>query len=197
MNWQQWVQLNYAWLSQYASIYSDLSGDLLTHLCLYFEDGHWHKFNQMPEPDKRKWVRAFFRNQVKWSNSPVSRENKTNSLTQEQIDWFENAYDTPDNSHIEIEVGAEDTNQDIKEWITDCQLQFGETKTEKLLQIRLIFRKYLNLPEQILYGLYFEELLTHRQIAQRLKIPLTSSFFMVKKLENKLIELCNGTQSSL
>ena len=199
MTWQEWVKQNYSWLDSYASIYGNLKGDCLTHICLYFEDGHWTKFNIIPDHEKPKWVRAFFRNQVRWTNSPVSRENKTNNLTDEQIDWFENAYEMPDDSsHIQIEISAEDTNPDIKEWIIDCSTQFGEDRTDKLLQVRLLFRKSLSLPEQILYGLYFEEMLTHRQIAKRLRIPLTSSFFMVKKLENKLIELCNsGTQSYL
>lgn len=198
MTWQQWVQTNQSWLQSYASIYGELSGDCLTHLCLYFEDGHWSKFEIIPDADKPKWIRAFFRNQVRWTNSPVSRDNRTNNLTHEQIEWFENAYDQPDSHNVQMEIEAEDANSELKEWIADCNAQFGEDRTDKLLQIRLIFHKMLTLPEQILYGLYFEEMLTHRQIAHRLKIPLTSSFFMVKKLENKLIELCStGTQSSL
>lgn len=188
MTWQEWVTQNQIQLSQMASVYGHLKDDLLTHLCLYLET-NWPTFDKIPNPQKLRWTGRWFANQARWSNSAVNRDNRVNNLPEEV------EFDIADDGHIHIEILSETTEERTREWIYDTQKEFGTHKTDKLISVRFHYHNSLTLAEQILYNLYFDQMMTHRAIAKRLKIPLTSSFLMVKNLENKLIALCNGTQS--
>lgn len=189
MTWQEWVQNNFKSLKSMSLVYGDLSGDILTHLSLYLDD-NWLKFNMIPDSQKLRWIGRWMRNQAGWSNSQVNRDLKTNNLPEDH------QFDIVDDQHETITIFAEDGDDKLKGWISDTFSVYGSDKTDKLIRVKYYYHS-LTLPEQILYTLYFDELLTHRAIAQRLNIPLTSSFLMVKELETKLINLCNstGTQS--
>jgi hypothetical protein len=188
MAWQAFIQQNYNQLRQMSLVYKPLHDDIMTHLCLYLEN-NWLKFDVIPDNQKLRWLGRWMRNQATWSNSAVNRDNRTNNLPEDQ------QFELESDDHLSISIMAEDVDDSIKGWIADTNKQFGSDKTDKLIRIKYTYYKSLTLAEQILFNLYFDEMLTHRAIAKRLKIPLTSSFLMVKNLELKLINLCFGTQS--
>lgn len=193
MTWREWIQTNYQLIEKVAKIYGNQWPDLITHFCFYLEK-NWSKFEPMPQPDKVRYMSAWFKKQLKWSNSAVSRDNRINNFTEEDIENH-NHYQPIDDQTLDITILAEDGADDVKAYIIDIEREWGSEKADKIIKVRFHYLKSLNLPDKILYDLYFTQGLTHRAIAQKLNIPLTSSFLMVKELENKLKQLCNGTQS--
>lgn len=192
--WQTWVSNNYAQIESVAKIYGPKWPDLVTHFCFYLEK-NWLKFDKMPQPDKIRYMSAWFKKQLNWSNSAVSRDNKTNNFSEEDLETHK-TFEEPDDQTIDITVLSEEGPEDAKQYIIDIEKTWGSEKADKILKVRFHYLKSLTLTDKILYDLYFTQSLTHRGIAAKLNIPLTSSFLMVKELENKLKDLCLGTQSS-
>lgn len=144
-------------------------------------DDNWEKFDTIPNNEERiKWVQAWLRNQSRWSNSDFNRTHKVNDLADE---WT-----IPDieEDHL-LELRCESNREDIREWLVDVYVQFGDVGTNKLVKLREIYLK-LEVHERVLWDLYYTNMNTMRDISKKLDIPLTAVYKMITDLNLKIKE---------
>lgn len=156
--------------------------DLINHYVEYL-DTNWKKFSNIPDNDERiKFTQTWMRNQTKWYNSDFNRLHQLNDLGEE---WT-----IPDveDDHL-LELRCESDREDISIWLVDTYSEYGEWGTNKLIKLRETYLK-LETHEKVLYDLYFTNMNTMRDISDKLDIPLTAVFKMIKELKSKLKALC-------
>jgi hypothetical protein len=182
-NWQLWLNKNYKTISFWAKHWHrEEWRELLAFLTLYLQK-NWSKFSKIPDGDERiKFLQTWMKNNVRWQNSDFNKSIGVNKFDDEweiQSETFEEPY----------EILAEDLPDDVKEFIVDLDRRFTEIEVRQIIVIRKI---YLTLPshERVLYDLYFTQMLSLRQVAKKLQLPLSAVHNMVTDLKKKIKERC-------
>jgi hypothetical protein len=174
------IQANWKFINKWSRIWSpDNHGDLASGLAIYL-DKHWRKFSLIKtDEEKIKFIQSWMRNQVKWSNTDYNKDIRVNNYDEE--------WDRADDYHGErwMDIEAESMPGDLKGYLQDLTEHFGERDCYKLVAIK---KRYLTLPQhqKVLYNLYFTEMNSMRDIAAKLKIPLSAVHVMIGELKNKL-----------
>jgi RNA polymerase sigma factor (sigma-70 family) len=179
MTWQQWLSENYTTL-EYWSKRRDFTNwsDLITQLTLHLQK-NWTTFNLIPDDKKIAWCQGWFKNQVRWLNSKHNvdvfgdelggrtfMEFKTEIFDCEEEEDFDKNCDYTDEERL---------------WIDDL----SDSQISKIKKIKLIYKGLSN-EEQVLFDLYFKEMLSQRQIAEKINIPLSAVYNMLKALKTKI-----------
>lgn len=86
-----------------------------------------------------------------------------------------------------LELRCESNREDIREWLVDVYVQFGDVGTNKLVKLREIYLK-LEVHERVLWDLYYTNMNTMRDISKKLDIPLTAVYKMITDLNLKIKE---------
>lgn len=183
-SWQDWLKTNYDILSYWSkNWHRDEWRELIAHLTLYLEK-NWPKFSQIPDGDERiKFCQTWMKNNVKWRNSDFNKSIETNNLSEDfnfdVLEIYEEHYD----------VISEDLSDDVKEFIIDLTRRFSEMEVRQIIKVRHI---YLKLPphERVLYDLYITQMMSLRQVAKKLHLPLSAVHNMVTDLKNKIKREC-------
>lgn len=120
------------------------------------------------------------RNQTRWKNTQFNKDIRLISGSEE---WDFSLDGFIDKTYIEI--GSEDVDESVKNWIIDLNTRHSERDCDRLIKIRQI---YLTLPshEKVLYDMYFTHLKSLRDIAKELRLPLSSVHNMVIELKNNI-----------
>lgn len=182
-NWQQWLQLNYKTISMWARRWHHEEWrELLAFLTIYLQK-NWHKFSKIPDGEERiKFVQTWMKNNVNWSNSEFNKSIAVNNLEEEwqrEDEFYED----------ELDIIAEDSPDDVKEFIIDLSRRFDEREVEKILQVRKAY--LLLMPhERVLYDLYYTQMLSIRAVAKKLNLPASAVYGMLNDLKKRIIELC-------
>jgi len=180
-NWQVWITQNYSQLSYWAKKWTPQWRDLLSFLAIYLEK-NWSKFSQIPDDEQRiKFIQSWFKNNVNWKNSEFNNSLRVNNF--DEI-WIE---DTEIESYIEVE--AEDFPKAILDIIVDLHREFGEEGAVRIIAIKTMYKK-LEMHEKALFDLYFTKMLSLRQIAKKLNLPMSAVYGMVTDLKNKIKVEC-------
>jgi len=179
----KWIEENYKFLMKWSKVWAGESwGDLLTHFTFYLHK-NWTKFSQIPDGEQRlKFSQAWFKNNVRWTNSDFNVSITVNNLPE--------GWEPPEEEYDDlIELRAEMMRGDISDWMYDLHTNFGQLEVDRLMKLRQI---YLSLAthDKVLYDLYFTNMLTMRQIGDKLDLPLSAVFTMVSELKNKIKQQC-------
>ena len=182
-SWQEWLQLNYKVISTWARRWHHEEWrELLAFMALYLQK-NWSKFSKIPDGEERiKWLQTWMKNNVNWSNSEFNKSIAVNNLG-EEFDHQEEIW------HQEFDILAEDSSEEIKDFIIDLSRRFDEGEVQKILQIR---RAYLLLMphERVLYDLYYTQMLSIRAVAKKLNLPPSAVYGMLNDLKKRIIDLC-------
>jgi DNA-directed RNA polymerase specialized sigma24 family protein len=174
------IQNNWTFIKKWSKIWGHENwNDLVVNLTLYL-DKDWKKFSLLKTDDEKiKWIQAWMRNQTKWSNTQFNKDIRLISGSEE---WDFSSEGVDSNS---IEIGAEEADERVKDWIIDLNRRHSDLDCTRLIKIRKI---YLTLPshEKVLYKLYFEEMKSLRDIAAQLRLPLSAVHNMMLELKNKI-----------
>jgi DNA-directed RNA polymerase specialized sigma subunit len=161
-----------------------LSVNLTLHL-----DKHWEKFSKIPnDEEKIKWIQSWMRNQTRWNNTQFNKDIRLISTEEEWDFSLEGEGDEYISAYVDsasIEIGSEDVDESVKNWIIDLGERHSERDCDRLIKIRQI---YLTLPlhEKVLYDMYFTHMKSLREIAKELKLPLSSVHSMMTELKNNI-----------
>lgn len=183
-SWQDWLGENYEIIAFWSRHWHrEEWRELLAHLTLYLEK-NWSKFSLIPDGDERiKFLQTWMKNNVKWRNSDFNKSIENNNLPEsfnfETLEVYEEQYD----------VYAEDLNADVKEFIIDLNRRFSELEVRQIIKVRGF---YLKLPphERVLYDLYITQMMSLREVAKKLQLPLSAVHNMVTDLKNKIKAGC-------
>jgi DNA-directed RNA polymerase specialized sigma subunit len=184
-NWQLWLTQNWDILSYWSKKWHRKEWrELMAHMAIYLQK-NWSKFSKIPDgPQRIAFLQTWMKNMVKWENSEFNKTIRVNNLEEERPQ--ENLEDT----YIEYyDIISEDVDDEVKEWIIDLTRKWGEVDVRRLIAIRTVYLT-LEQHEKVLYGLYFTKMLSLRQIAIKLDIPLSAVYGMVKDLKNKIKDQC-------
>lgn len=183
MNPDKWLELNYDYIKRMCLYYTtDLS--LITHLYIWLvkHPNRWISMNSLSHNDQMKFTNTWLKNNSKWTNSDFNKENRVNDFNEIWDCQYES------DTVVSIEIRSEDIDDNIKDWLIDIRMEFGED-AEKLIKIRSIYLKMSTI-DKVLYDLYFTKEMTLRSISKHLSIPLSSTHQMVMNLKNKIKEKC-------
>lgn len=183
LNWQQWLEQNYKTISMWARRWHPEEWrELLAFLTIYLQK-NWHKFSKIPDGDERiKFLQTWMKNNVKWKNSEFNKSIAVN-------DQFEDPKFNEEAWSGDVEIAAEDISEDVKEFIIDLDRRFDEEEVKRILMIRSVYL-ILKPHEKVLYDLYFTKMLSLRNIARQLSLPLSAVYGMVNDLKKKIKDEC-------
>lgn len=174
-----WIQNNYDFLERWSKIWAKDGWSDLLNLYVEYLDEQWLKFGGIPDDEQRlKFTNTWLKNMSKWSNSEFNRQYSVNDLAE---NW--EIRDSAEDNHIE--VLAEADREDLKLWMRDLYVNYGEEGSNKLMKIRQLYLR-LETHEKVLYDLYFTQMLSLREISKKIDLNHMAVFFMVKDLKNKL-----------
>jgi hypothetical protein len=172
---QEWFIENYKKLEEYSKWWNEDWSGLLSS---YYEwlDKNWEQFDKIPDGDQRmKWSMNWFKMNGKvWSNSEFMRQNKMLSGREEVV--IEDSI--IDEGHY-FEWG------ELNDWIKDISTNWNDLEVKELVRCRKL---YLTLPlhKRVLWDLYFNQMLSMRDISNKLNLPLTSVYKMLKELKKEI-----------
>ena len=182
MNNNEWIKINYKFISKWAFIWEpDRAHELISLLCIYLNK-KWHKIEHLPQNEKEAFINQWLKNNSRWTNSDFNKLNKC----YDELDLA--SPDKPQDDFLEIK--GEYINQELKHFIIDLKENYNEEQVEKILKIREIYLK-LDLHEKVLYDLYFTNMLSMRKIAKKIDIPVNSVYNMITDLKKKIKDLLN------
>lgn len=190
-NWQVWINKNYLKIEYWSKHWAGEDwAELVAHFSLYL-NARWSKFSTIPDDEQRiKFMQAWMKNQVNWWNSDFSKSLRVNNLSvdediesdfgrrEEQI-----AYDDF------IELKSELVRDDIKDWLIDLNRNWNDLDIDRLVKIRKIYLS-LSSHEKVLYDLYFTKMMSMRQIGEKLDLPLSAVYNMIKDLKKIIKDRC-------
>jgi hypothetical protein len=183
MTYQDWISNNYLFLQKWSRIWcvnNDDADELLTLFTIYLSS-NWQKYLDMPNNNERiKFTQTWLKNNVKWSNSEFNRLKRVNSHEEE---WEQKDDKTIDDL---IEVRCENSREDIIDWLIDLNRNYTEHQVDKLVKLREIYLQ-LNIPDKVLWDMYWTNGLSLRDIGKKLDIPHLSVWTMIKELKEKII----------
>lgn len=182
-NASSWVEANWKWIEYWAKRWSwDNWGDLVSHLYIYL-DKNWVKFSAIPDDSQRiKFVQSWFKNSTRWTESEFNKSTRVNN--------FKDDWSIPDVGEDNLlEVICESDREDIRDWLVDIHKRWGEVGSNKLIKLRAIYLE-LDTHEKVLWDLYFNKMLSMREIGSKLGLPLSAIYIMIKELKNKVKRLC-------
>lgn len=178
-----WFISNYKWIQYWSKKWSpQYWSDLITFYWLYI-DKNWSKFSQIPDGDERKkFTQTWFKNNTRWESSEFNKSLSINNLDEE---WSikDEAIDNG------IEIAAECELNDIKEWLIDIHNRFSDLQADRLILLRKIYLE-LKTHEKVLYDFYFIKMLSMRDIAKKLDLPLSTIYNMISDLKIKIKLQC-------
>lgn len=165
--------------------------DLLSYYTIWI-DKNWYKIVSLPHEDQMKFSQTWLKNNSKWYNSEYNKMKAVNNLNPPTDDSdmdleplqpdYEPGYDDM------IELRSETLPEDIKVWLFDLSTNFSEKDVERLVKMRSIYLELLT-HEKVLWDLYFSQMMTMRNISEKLNLPLTSVHLMINDLKTKIKEL--------
>lgn len=187
----QFISDNYTDLKRIAKQSTHLPMDLISYYYIYLKRIGWVKIEKLTHNEKIRFSKTWLKNTSKWSNTPFADLREVNNLIEVngEFDPFRSNIVIDESVYDKIMIGAEDTSDNIKEWLMDMTSEYGDD-VDKLILIKYHYHHSLDLSEQILFDLVYTEMLSTRQVAQRIKIPHTSAYLLVKALEKRLQILC-------
>lgn len=180
--WQDWIERENTTIFYWAKChhYTEYK-ELVAHFILYVEK-NWSKFSKIPDGiDRIKWMNAWFKNNVNWKNSDFRR-----SIT------YHESPQMPELSDFEqaIELMAEDLSEaNIDLTIDLTEQNFNQLQIEKILCVREVYKE-LSPQHQVLYDLYFEQMMSLRKIAKKIGIPMSSVYSIFLELKKEILEKC-------
>lgn len=178
-----WISNNYTFLEKWSRIWAgDRWDELIAHYCIYL-DINWSKFNKIPDTDERiKFTQTWMKNNLRWSNSEFNKITKLNDLDE---NW-----EVPDESCDNlIEIYCESEREDIRGWLMDIHNEWGDEGSNKLIKLREVYL-LLPTPDRVLWDLYFTHMNSMRDISDKLNIPLSAVYNMIRDLKIKIREIC-------
>lgn len=182
-NTSQWFTDNYKWIEYWAKRWSWGNwDDLLSHLYFYL-DKNWDKFNKIPDGEERiKFIQTWFKNNTKWGESEFNKSIRVNNLPN---DWS-----IPDQSEDNLlEVMCESDREEWREWLVDITKTWGEEGSIKLVKLRTIYLE-LDTHNKVLWDLYFNKMMSMRQIGKKLNLPLSAVYTMIVELKKVVKGKC-------
>lgn len=179
MTWSIWISKNYTQLEYWAKRrdFNNWS-DLLSHLTLHLEK-NWSVFKNIPDDKKIAWCQGWYKNQVRWMNSKHNVDIFGDEFCGSTfLEFKTEIYDQPEDFDIDMICDYDD---DELLWVEDLT-------DEQIYKIRKIKKLYLTFTneEQVLFDLYFKEMLSQRQISIKINIPLSAVYNMLKALKIKI-----------
>ena len=182
MTHSHWINTNYCFLEKWCKHWRpDEWAELLSQYVIYLNT-KWDKFDSIPDGNERlKWSQKWLRDNSKWTNSEFNKEVRINNLPEEWV-----IEDCGEDSLIEHII--ESDRPDIRLWIRDLNLNFSELEVERLMRIRGIYLR-LDTHEKVLYNLYFDNMLSMRDIASKIGLPLSAIHIMIGDLKKKIKSL--------
>jgi hypothetical protein len=193
MSVNEWIESEYKNLSKFAKHWSkDNWADLITHYYIYLtKEKNWIKLSLMPHDEQMKFTQQWMKNSVAWKNSDFTKSLAVNNLDEgytikEEVE-----------SSVRIEICGEDVDDSVKEWLIDLHENWGDKQIERLVRIReLYLSDKFTITDRILYDMVYKNQMTMRQVSNKINVPLTSVFLLIKNLEQKMKnELCGLTSS--
>ena len=182
----QWITDNWKDLEGWAKCRHQTEWrELLVHYSFWVHK-NWHTFSALPELDKIKFTRTWFKNNVAWSKSDFRKSIDVNNLPEDYSDLI-----SDDGYNDWMEIRAEDVDESIVDWMIDIHNNWSERDAKRLIHIRKI---YLELPlhQKVLYDMYFTRMMSLRDIGTKLNLPHLAIWTMVKELKKTIEEKCNG-----
>lgn len=179
MIWSEWISNNYTELEYWAKR-RDFNNwtDLLTQLTLHLEK-NWQIFVLIPEDKKIAWCQGWYKNQVRWLNSKHNVDVFGDEVGGKTFMEFKTEiFDSEDDGDFESLV---DYTPQERLWIDDLTSE----QISRVRKIKTIYKSFSN-EEQVLFDLYFKDMLSQRQIAQKINIPLSAVYNMLKALKTKI-----------
>lgn len=174
-----WITTNYTQLEYWAKR-RDFNNwaDLLSHLTLHLEK-NWTVFNSIPDDKKIAWCQGWYKNQVRWLNSKhnvdVFGDEKGGTTFMEfKTEIYDEVVD------LDFDLICDYTDEELL-WIDDLT----EKEIYKIKKIKKFYHSLSN-QEQILFDFYFKDMLSQRQIAKKINIPLSAVYNMLKALKLKI-----------
>jgi hypothetical protein len=170
----EWFNRNYKNLEKWSKYWHEDWSGLLSS---YYEwlVKNWDKFDKMDEESKSKWSMNWFKmNGRVWNNSDFNRQSKLLAQREDfeiqEGEFLEEHY---------FEWG------DLSLWIKDITENYSEKECRELVRCRQL---YLTLPlhKKVLWDLYFNQMLSMRDISSKLNLPLTSVYKMIKDLKEEI-----------
>ena len=161
--------------------------DLLSYYTIWIEK-NWPRMILLPHNDQMRFSQTWLKNNAKWYNSEYNKSKVVNNLqspTDDEGDNLEPLYDTEPGYDDMIELRSEALPEDIKVWLFDLSQNFPERDVERLVKMRTIYLQ-LQTHERVLWDLYFTQMLTMRDISDKLNLPLTSVHIMISDLKIKI-----------
>lgn len=179
MNGGQWVEANWNQICKWSKHWhKDEWGELASQFVIYV-DKNWIKFSNIPDGvDRIRFMQTWMKNNVSWYNSDFNKSIRLSSLD-EQYDIKEESEDQ------HLEVLCESDREDIRDLMLDLHRNYSEWDVNRILMIRTV---YLQMPthDKVLFDLYFNQMLSMRQIGTKLDIPLSAVYNMITELKNKI-----------
>lgn len=176
-----WFTSNYKFIEKWCKIWVKVdSHELISHYYIYLTE-NWYKIESISQEEKLKFTNYWLKNNARWSNSEFNRTRKIS------YDEIEN-WDEPEDNLIEVR--CESDREDINNWLVDLFKNHCESDVERLVLLREIYLE-LQLHEKVLWDLYFTNMMSMRDISDKIRIPLSSVFEMIKKLKEKIINGIN------
>lgn len=179
----KWFSDNWEWIDYWSRRWSwNHSGDLQSHLYLYL-DKNWDKFKKIPDGEERiKWCQAWFKNTVRWTESDFNKSISVNNFSE---DW--KPAEVPSESYNDLRPDA--PSEDLANWLVDIFDNWGEVGGERLMRLRGIYLE-LDTHRRVLFELYFYKMMSMREIAVKLNLPLSAIFTMIKDLKLEIKSRC-------
>lgn len=182
----KWISDNWHELQGYAKQrHKDEWGELMVHFAFWL-DKNWSLFNAMPQIDRIKFSRTWFKNNATWSKSDFRKSINVNNLPDDFQSLFaDEEYDAY------IEINAEEVGDDVKEWMIDIHRNWSDRDAKRIIKIREI---YLGLPlhQKVLYDMYFTNMMSMRDIGKKLNLPHMAIYTMINDLKKIIQSKCNG-----
>lgn len=181
MHGGKWIEDNWIILERWSKRWHPEEWrELLSHYTLYIHD-NWVKFSQIPDGEERiKFSQTWMKNNVNWYNSDFNKSIRTNNLPEN----FEIKEDGEDSL---IEVYCESDREDIRDFMIDLNRKYSEWDVNRIMKIRAIYLE-MDTADKVLFDLYFTQMLSMRQIAVKLDLPLSAIYNMILELKNKIKE---------
>jgi len=171
MTWQIWITDNFRVLKYWSSKWSFYESDELLQCFAEYLEKNWSKFSQIPDGEQRiKFCQKWFKNNVIWQTTEFNK-----IIQKPHLPFFEEIY--------EDEFFCEEVDLDLTPEEIDSDLS-----DEQIYKVRRIAKVYktLSTEEKVLFDLYFTEMLSQRQIANKINIPLSAVYNMLKALKQKI-----------
>lgn len=194
MTVNEWFEHNYKNIAKISKYYTT-DKTLITHYYLWLikHPNRWEKMSEMTSVERMKFTNTWLRNNNGWENSDYSKDKRVNNFGEIWDDEYtiEVEYENP----LSIEIGSENTSDDIKEWLIDIESNFGENADKIILLRKIYLSKNFHTTDRVLYDMYFTDMMSYRDISKKLNIPLSSIHLLVNELKNKIKEKCGLTSS--